>query len=53
MTASPRKKMNLNLHAEQTDAVGRFHAGIAGNYVRPHRHRIDRWEIDIGGSIEA
>jgi cupin fold WbuC family metalloprotein len=44
--ASPRKRMNLNLHAEQTDAVGRFlNAGIAGSYVRPHRHRIDKWEL--------
>ena len=44
--ASPRKGMNLNLHAEQTDAVGKFlNAGIAGTYVRPHRHRIDRWEL--------
>ena len=44
--ASPRKRMNLNLHAEQTDSVGRFlNAGIAGTYVRPHRHRIDRWEL--------
>ena len=44
--ASPRKRMNLNLHAEQTDTVGRFlNAGVAGTYVRPHRHRIDRWEL--------
>jgi cupin fold WbuC family metalloprotein len=38
--------MNLNLHAEQTDSVSRFlNAGIAGTCVRPHRHRIDRWEL--------
>jgi cupin fold WbuC family metalloprotein len=44
--ASPRKRMNLNLHAGPSDAVGRFlNAGIAGTYVRPHRHRIDRWEL--------
>jgi len=44
--ASPRKRMNFNLHSEQTDSVGRFlNAGIAGTYVRPHRHRIDRWEL--------
>jgi cupin fold WbuC family metalloprotein len=44
--ASPRKRMNLNLHAEQTDSVGRFlNAGIAGTYVRPHRHQIERWEL--------
>ena len=44
--ASPRRRMNLNLHAEQTDPVGRFlNVGIAGTYVRPHRHRIDKWEL--------
>jgi cupin fold WbuC family metalloprotein len=44
--AAPRKRMNLNLHAEQTDVVGRFlNAGIACSYVRPHRHQIDRWEL--------
>jgi cupin fold WbuC family metalloprotein len=38
--------MNLNLHAEQNDSVSRFlNAGIAGTYVRPHRHRVDRWEL--------
>ena len=44
--ASPRKRMNLNLHAESTDPIGRFlNAGIAGTYVRPHRHRIGKWEL--------
>jgi len=44
--ASPRKRMNFNLHSEQTDSVGRFlNAGFAGTYVRPHRHRNDRWEL--------
>ena len=44
--ASPRKRMNLNLHAEPTDPIGRFlNAGIAGTYVRPHRHPIGRWEL--------
>jgi hypothetical protein len=39
--ASPRKRMNLNLHDEPTDPISRFlNAGIAGSYVRPHRHRI-------------
>jgi cupin fold WbuC family metalloprotein len=38
--------MNLNLHAGPTDPVGRFlNAGIAGTYVRPHRHQIGRWEL--------
>jgi cupin fold WbuC family metalloprotein len=44
--ASPRRRMNLNLHDEPTDPIGRFlNAGIAGSYVRPHRHRIGRWEL--------
>jgi cupin fold WbuC family metalloprotein len=44
--ASPRKRMNLNLHAELADTTNRFlNAGIAGTYVRPHRHRIDKWEL--------
>ena len=44
--ASPRKRMNLNLHDQLSDPTGRFlNAGIAGTYVRPHRHRIDRWEL--------
>jgi cupin fold WbuC family metalloprotein len=44
--ASPRKRANLNLHTEQTDPVGRFlNAGIVGTYVRPHRHRMDKWEL--------
>ena len=44
--ASPRKRMNLNLHAELTDPIRRFlNAGIAGTYVRPHRHRIGKWEL--------
>src|ERR1700689_4160953 len=44
--ASPRKRMNLNLHAKLSDPIGRFiNAGLAGTYVRPHRHRIGRWEL--------
>jgi hypothetical protein len=44
--ASPRKRMNLNLHAELTDPIARFlNAGIAGTYVRPHRHRLGKWEL--------
>ena len=43
---APRKRMNLNLHLELSDPVNRFlNAGLAGTYVRPHRHRIDRWEL--------
>src|SRR5262249_25113160 len=44
--ASPRKRTNLNLHAELSDSTNRFlNAGIAGTYVRPHRHRIGTWEL--------
>jgi cupin fold WbuC family metalloprotein len=44
--ASPRKRKNLNFHAELTDPIARFlNAGIAGTYVRPHRHRIGKWEL--------
>jgi cupin fold WbuC family metalloprotein len=44
--ATPRKRMNLNLHPALSDPTNRFvNAGIAGTYVRPHRHRPDRWEI--------
>jgi cupin fold WbuC family metalloprotein len=44
--AAPRKRMNLNLHAELSDPVCRFlNAGLAGTYVRPHRHRIGKWEL--------
>jgi cupin fold WbuC family metalloprotein len=44
--ASPRKRMNLNLHPELTDPINRFvNAGLVGTYVRPHRHRTGRWEL--------
>jgi len=44
--ASPRKRMNHNLHTELVDPIDRFvNAGIAGTYVRPHRHRIGKWEL--------
>src|SRR6202007_3105681 len=43
---APRKRTNLNLHADPSDPTNRFlNAGIAGTYVRPHRHRSDRWEL--------
>lgn len=43
---SPRKRMNLNLHTDQTDPISRFlNAGIAGTYVRPHRHQDEKWEL--------
>jgi cupin fold WbuC family metalloprotein len=41
-----RKRMNLNLHSELSDPIGRFlNAGLAGTYVRPHRHREGKWEL--------
>jgi len=44
--ASPRKRMNHNLHTEMIDPINRFvNAGIAGTYIRPHRHRIGKWEL--------
>jgi cupin fold WbuC family metalloprotein len=44
--SAPRKRINLNLHAELSDPINRFlNAGFAGTYVRPHRHRTGRWEL--------
>jgi cupin fold WbuC family metalloprotein len=44
--AAPRRRMNLNLHTEMSDPIGRFlNGGLPGTYVRPHRHRIGRWEL--------
>lgn len=44
--ASPRKRMNHNLHPELTDPINRFvNAGIAGTFVRPHRHRDGKCEL--------
>jgi cupin fold WbuC family metalloprotein len=43
---TPRKRVNLNLHAELSDPINRFlNAGVAGTYVRPHRHRVGKWEL--------
>ena len=45
---SPRKRANLNLHTELSDPTNRFlNAGMSGTYVRPHRHRIGKWELVI------
>jgi cupin fold WbuC family metalloprotein len=42
----PRRRTNLNLHAELSDPINRFiNAGFAGSYIRPHRHRAKKWEI--------
>jgi hypothetical protein len=44
--ASPRKRANLNLHTELSDPTNRFlNAGLSGTYVRPHCHRIGKWEL--------
>lgn len=44
--ASPRRRINLNLHAELADPIQRLlNAAEPGTYVRPHRHRPDRWEL--------
>ena len=44
--ASPRRRLNLNLHAQLSDPIQRFlNAGEPGSYVRPHRHRPERWEL--------
>jgi cupin fold WbuC family metalloprotein len=44
--ASPRRRQNLNLHAELSDPIQRFlNAGEPGTYVRPHRHQAGRWEL--------
>jgi cupin fold WbuC family metalloprotein len=43
---SPRKRMNHNLHTELIDPINRFvNAGLAGTYIRPHRHRVGKWEL--------
>jgi cupin fold WbuC family metalloprotein len=45
-SGSPRKRTNLNFHAEPDDLTNRFlNAGIAGTYVCPHRHRPGKWEL--------
>lgn len=44
--SAPRKRMNLNLHAEPEDPINRFlNAGLEGTYIRPHRHRTGKWEL--------
>ena len=44
--ASPRKRINHNLHTELIDPINRFvNAGIASTYVRPHRHSLGKWEL--------
>ena len=43
---APRRRISLNLHPETSDPINRFlNAGLAGTYVRPHRHRTEKWEL--------
>ncbi|HEY3920005.1 MAG TPA: WbuC family cupin fold metalloprotein [Stellaceae bacterium] len=53
---APRRRMNLNLHPQLGDPIQRLlNAGEPDTYVRPHRHRADRWEliITLRGRIDA
>ena len=44
--SAPRRRQNLNLHAQLSDPIQRFlNAGEPGSYVRPHRHQAERWEL--------
>lgn len=45
--ASPRKRLNYNLHGSSEDSVQRlFNAIEPGTYVRPHRHGYpSTWEV--------
>jgi cupin fold WbuC family metalloprotein len=43
---APRRRLNLNLHADLADPIQRFlNAGEPGSYIRPHRHTPQRWEL--------
>ena len=44
--SSPRKRQNLNLHQELSDPINRFlNAGLPESYIRPHRHRLEKFEL--------
>src|SRR5471030_2541939 len=46
--ASQRRRTNLNLHEAPGDPINRFlNVGVAGTYVRPHRHAVGRWEMFV------
>ncbi len=46
--ASPRRRMNLNLHAAPSDPIQRLlNAAEPGTYVRPHRHAAGRQELTL------
>jgi cupin fold WbuC family metalloprotein len=54
--ASPRGRLNLNLHPRLDDPIQRLlNAGSPGTYVRPHRHRPHIWELvmTLRGHIDA
>jgi cupin fold WbuC family metalloprotein len=54
--ASPRGRLNLNLHPRLDDPIQRLlNAGGPGTYVRPHRHRSHIWELvmTLTGHIDA
>jgi cupin fold WbuC family metalloprotein len=54
--ASPRGRLNLNLHPRLEDPIQRLlNAGAPGTYVRPHRHRSHIWELvmTLRGHIDA
>jgi cupin fold WbuC family metalloprotein len=47
---------HYRLHAELSDPINRFiNAGLVGTYVRPHCHRIGRWELVnvLQGSLDV
>jgi len=53
---APRGRLNLNLHPRLDDPIQRLlNAGSPGTYIRPHRHRPERWELvmTLRGLIDA
>jgi cupin fold WbuC family metalloprotein len=51
-----RRRMNFNLHPEGNDPTNRFiNAGFHGSYIRPHRHRVGKWELlsILHGSVDV
>lgn len=53
---APRRRLNLNLHPQLADPIQRLlNAGEPDTYIRPHRHRTDRWELitTLRGRVDA
>ena len=53
---APRRRLNLNLHLRLADPIQRLlNAGEPDTYIRPHRHRADRWELitTLRGRVDA